>query len=398
MGFPVGKLTLYTVGAGIHPSQTLPVSLDVGTDNQGLLEDELYLGWRHPRLRGEEYDSVVEEFVAGVQKRFPEALLQWEDFKKANAFRLLDRYRERLPSFNDDIQGTAAVSVAAVLAACRATGTGLPQHRVVILGAGAAGIGIARQLRDAFQSAGVEGAGLVQAIALLDSQGLLHEARERMEVHKVPFAWPREMVSAAGLAGNQLRDATAVVRALQPSVLIGTTGQPGAFTEPMVRAMAGACDRPLLFPLSNPTSKCEAHPEDLLRWTAGTALVATGSPFDPVRLEDGRTLQITQANNAYVFPGVGLGIILSRARMVTDGMFTAAASTLAEMVPAEQLARGEALFPPLGQLREITSRIARAVIRVAQGDAAGGEIPEEELADRVAKAMWWPRYPTLIPR
>jgi malic enzyme len=396
MGIPVGKLTLYTVAAGIHPSQTLPISLDVGTDNPSLLEDPLYLGWREPRLRGAEYDALVEEFVQAVREVFPDALLQWEDFKKANAFALLDRYRQTLCSFNDDIQGTAAVAVAGVVAGCHATGRPLPEQRVVILGAGAAGVGIARQLRDACRTAGLAGEDLGRAIALLDSRGLLHLGREIAEEHKREFAWPAERLAAAGLADADLRDPDRLVEVLRPTCLIGTTGQPGAFTERMVRSMASHTERPLLFPLSNPTSKCEAEPRDLLTWTAGRAVVATGSPFAPVPLEDGRVVRITQANNAYVFPGVGLGVILARARVVTDAVFTVAATTLAEQVSQTDMAGG-ALFPPIARLRRVTAAIAAAVMREVGQSGAGLAYPDDEIADRVAKAMWWPRYPRLVP-
>ena len=308
IGIPIGKLALYTMAAGIHPAETLPVSLDVGTDNAGLLADDLYIGWRHPRLRGDEYRTLVEEFVQAVKKCFPRAILQWEDFKKGNAFALLDRYREVLPSFNDDIQGTAALALAAVIAACRAKGERLSAQRVVILGAGAAGIGIARQLRDALARDGLSGSALARSIALIDSQGLLVEGRETRETYKREFAWTEEMANAAGLANTA--DLEQVVRKLRPTVLVGTSGQPGVFDEKVVRAMVEHCPRPVIFPLSNPTSMCEARPVDLLEWTDGKALIATGSPFDAVE-RAGKTHRISQGNNVYIFPGVGLGAMVS---------------------------------------------------------------------------------------
>jgi malic enzyme len=424
MGIPVGKLVLYAVAAGIHPTQTLPVSLDVGTDNGALRSDELYLGWRQPRLRGAEYDSLVDEFVHAVKRRWPGALLQWEDFKKQNAFDLLDRYRDVLPSFNDDIQGTAAVAVAGVLAAARASGIPLPRQRIVILGGGAAGIGIARQLRTALGAAGMEGEALIRAVAVLDSAGLLVDNRPLREASKRAFAWPAGVAAACGLSsdGHRGPDLLAVVRALRPTVLIGTTGEAGAFSEEIVRAMAAGCERPAILPFSNPTSNSEAIPADLFRWTGGRALVATGSPFAPVRLEEcaggaggeaspgtgagserGRTVRVSQGNNVYVFPGVGLGTLLSGARRVSDEMFVAAAETLAACVRDEDLRAG-ALYPPLHDLRAVTARVAASVVRAARrcGVATrpmGGDDDrdDEKIAAAVAAAMWTPRYPRLIP-
>ena len=328
MGIPVGKLALYTAAAGIPPWQTLPVSLDVGTDNVALLDDPLYLGWRARRLRGPEYDVLVDEFVEAVKARFPRTLLQWEDFKKVNAFRLLDRHQKSLPSFNDDIQGTAAVVVAGILAGARATGVPLAEQRVVLLGAGAAGIGIARLLRRTLEDAGVRGEALTRATANLDTHGLVVDDQAIADEHKRPFAWPRAMADAQGLGAKQPRDLLAVVRALKPTVLIGTSGEPGTFSEEVVREMARHVERPLVFPLSNPTSQSEAVPADVLAWTGGRALVATGSPFAPVDFA-GRTFRIGQANNVFVFPGVGLGAIASEAREVTENMFAAAAAALA---------------------------------------------------------------------
>jgi Malic enzyme len=299
MGIPIGKLALYTTAAGIHPSQTLPVSLDVGTDNEALLADDLYLGWRFPRLRGAEYDSLVEEFVQAVKRRFPKALLQWEDFKKANAFRLLDRYRKVIPCFNDDIQGTAAVAAAGIMAGCRATGVLLKDQRVVILGAGGAGIGIARLLRDTFRRAGLEGENLLRAIASLDSHGLVVDDEEIRDVHKRDFAWPAALAEKMGLAKGSPRDLLAVVRAVRPTVLIGTSGKPGTFTENVIREMGKHVEQPVIFPMSNPTSKTEAKPVDIVAWTEGRALIATGSPFDPVPYE-GRTITIGQGQRLHL--------------------------------------------------------------------------------------------------
>jgi malate dehydrogenase (oxaloacetate-decarboxylating) len=394
MGIPVGKLALYTAAAGIHPAQSLPISLDVGTDNESLLADDLYLGWRSPRLRGPDYDSLVEEFVLAVKRRFPRALLQWEDFKKANAFRLLDRYRKVLPSFNDDIQGTAAVATAGVLAGCRATGISLRDQRVVILGAGAAGIGIARLLRETLQRAGLEGEDLTRAVATIDSRGLLVDDEEIGDTHKRAFAWPASLAARMNLTKNSPRDLLAVVKAVKPTVLIGTSGQPDTFTEEIVRQMGRHVERPVIFPMSNPTSKSEAKPADLLAWTDGRALVATGSPFEPVA-HAGRSITIGQGNNVFVFPGVGLGVLLAEAREVTDGMFSVAAQRLADEVQASDLASGS-LFPAPRAIRRVSARIAEAVIVEARDTGLGREVSDKDIPRTVAEAMWDPKYLPMV--
>jgi malate dehydrogenase (oxaloacetate-decarboxylating) len=395
MGIPIGKLALYTAAAGIHPAQTLPISLDVGTDNETLLADDLYLGWRSSRLRGPDYDSLVEEFVQAVKRRFPKAILQWEDFKKANAFRLLDRYRKVLTSFNDDIQGTAAVATAGMMAGCRATGIPLREQRVVILGAGAAGIGIARLLRDTFRRAGLEAEDLTRAVASLDSRGLVVDDEEIRDVHKRDFAWPSALAAKMGLGKGSSRDLLAVVRALQPTVLIGTSGEPDTFTEAVVREMGKHVERPVIFPMSNPTSKSEAKPADILAWTEGRALIATGSPFDPVTYA-GRTITIGQGNNVFIFPGVGLGALLAEATEVTDGMFAVAAQRLADEVQASDLACGS-LFPSPNEIRRVSARIAEAVIGEARDSGVGRAIPDEDIPRTVAAAMWDPAYLPMVP-
>jgi len=396
MGIPIGKLALYCAAAGIHPSQTLPISLDVGTDNKTLLEDELYLGWRHPRLRGDEYYSLVDEFVRAVKYRFPKALLQWEDFKKANAFTLLDKYRKQITCFNDDIQGTAAVAVAGIMAGCRATGIPLTGQRIVILGAGAAGIGIARLLRDALSRAGLSGDALVRAIANLDSHGLVVDDQEIKDEHKRPFAWPAALAESHGLGKGRPRDLAAVIRAVKPTVLIGTSGEPSTFTELIVREMAAHVERPVIFPMSNPTSKCEAKPVDLINWTGGRALIATGSPFEPVPY-GGRTVRIGQGNNAFVFPGVGLGVLVSEAREVTESMFAAAAVRLASEVNQEDFDAGM-LFPPQSQIRRVSRAIAEAVVKQAREDGVAGRVlSDAQIPQAVAAAMWEPAHPGLVP-
>jgi malic enzyme len=396
MGIPVGKLVIYTVAAGVHPSLCLPICIDVGTDNTALRDDPLYLGAPQPRLRGPEYESLIDEFVQAVKKRWPKCLLQWEDFKKQNAFDLLDRYRQALPSFNDDIQGTAAISQAAILAAGRATQTPLTQQRVVMLGAGAAGIGIARLLRDSQRRAGLAGADLMRGIAVLDSKGLLVEGREVKEASKRDFAWPVELVKQLGLPTDRPANLMEVIQALKPTALVGTTGEPGAFSEAIIKAMAQATPRPAIFPLSNPTTKCEALPKDIVAWTQGRAIIATGSPFEPVPYE-GRSILIGQANNAYVFPGIGLGILVSGVKVVSDNLFTAAAESLAAQVGAEDLAQG-ALFPPMKRIRQVTANIAAAVVRQSIHEGAADEdLDEGDVEARVQAAMWDPQYPVMVP-
>ncbi|MBM3460154.1 MAG: oxaloacetate-decarboxylating malate dehydrogenase, partial [Armatimonadetes bacterium] len=395
IGIPIGKLALYTAAAGIHPAQTLPISLDVGTDNPDLLQDELYLGWRQPRLRGEPYDRLVDEFVRAVQTLFPRALLQWEDFKKQVAFDLLDRYRQVLPSFNDDIQGTAAVAVAGVAAATRVSGIPLREQRVVILGAGAAGIGIGRQIQDALQREGLSGRELQRAVAVLDSKGLLVSDTPTRDVYKKALAWDLELAEEHGLGTGKPRDLLAVLRTLKPTVLIGTSGQPRTFTEDVIREMAAHVERPVVFPMSNPTSQSEAVPADVLAWTEGRALVATGSPFAPVEI-GGRTVRIGQGNNAYVFPGVGLGALTAEARWLPDSLFTVAAETLAAQVSEEDLASGS-LFPPLGELRQVTEQIALAVAREAVEVGVAAAAEATSLPHRVRDAMWEPAYLPIRP-
>jgi malic enzyme len=394
MAIPVGKLTLYTAAAGIYPALTLPVSLDVGTDRRELLDDAMYLGWRGPRLRGDDYDEVIEAFILAVMDVFPHAIVQWEDFKQHNAIRLLDRYRRRLPTFNDDIQGTGAVALGAIRAALRVSGGSLSEQRVLLVGAGAAGVGIGRLLRADLRRTGIDDEQAAGAVALVDSHGLVHRAREGLDADKVALAMPEELVARLGLdpAGADL---ATVVRAYRPTILIGTTGRAGLFTEPVIRAMAEGTPRPIVMPLSNPTTNTEATPTDVLAWTDGRALVATGSPFSPVVL-DGVEHCVTQANNVYIFPGVGLGAILSEARDITDDMFLVAADTLAAMAPVSSLAKG-ALFPPVSELRAVAREVAIAVVRQARDEGVGRLIREEDIAATVDAAMWWPEYVHYVP-
>ncbi len=389
MAICVGKLALYTVAAGIPPAATLPVSLDVGTDNQALLEDGMYVGWREPRLRGAEYDDFIEEFVEAVASVFPKALLQWEDLRKDIALGVADRYRARLPSFNDDIQGTGAVALAGLLSSARVTGTRLSEHRVVVYGAGAAGLGIARQIRAAMQIEGLSATQSLERVAALDSRGLLVTDHEQREAYKRDLAWPPALAQSFGLGASSARGLDSVVEAFRPTALIGTSGQRGSFTEAIVRSMAGHCARPVILPMSNPSDLSEAVPADLLRWTDGRALVATGSPFAPVEV-NGRVVSIGQGNNVLVFPGLGLGVLLGGIRAVTDEMLTAAAYTLAGKITDAELASGM-LFPAVTRLREVSAAVAAAVIANSRG-AAVTDPPAAALVDAVAARMWVPRY------
>ncbi len=389
MAICVGKLSLYTVAAGIPPSVTLPISLDVGTDNERLLHDEMYVGWRDRRLRGVEYDEFIEEFVEAVREVFPGAILQWEDLRKDLALRVLDRYRSRLPSFNDDIQGTGAVALAGMISSARVTGRRLAQERVVIHGAGAAGLGIARQIKAAMRIEGLDEAEITARVAALDSRGLLVDDQHFREKYKLELAWPAELAERNGLGAGSARDLLTVVRALKPTVLIGTSGQPGSFDEPVVRAVADSCDRPVILPFSNPSDLSEAVPADVLAWTGGRALVATGSPFPPVEIA-GRRVFIGQGNNVLIFPGVGLGTLLGGIHQITDEMLTAAAFTLATKVSQQELESGM-LFPAVTRLREVSAAVAAAVISVARG-ADPTAPPPEELVDEVRALMWQPRY------
>jgi malic enzyme len=395
MAIPVGKLALYSTAAGIHPAQTLAVSLDVGTDRLELLEDPLYLGYRHPRLRGTEYDRVIEAFVLAILRVFPMAVLQWEDFKQHNAIRLLDRYRHRICSFNDDIQGTGAVVLAGILAALRHVGAGLAEQRLVLLGSGAAGLGIARTIRSAMRRAGMSEDTIARAIFMLDSGGLLHDGRSGIADDKAAFVLPASILASYGIDPAGEVDLEAVIRAVRPTILIGTSGTPGAFTEAAIRALAEGAEHPIVFPLSNPTANSEAVPSDLLEWTSGRALIAAGSPFAPV--DHGGVTRITgQANNVYVFPGVGLGAILAEVREVSDELFIVAAERLAALVTADRLAVG-ALYPPVGGLREVAREIACAIVRHARDQGLGRSIPDELIEPAVDAAMWWPDYPPLEP-
>jgi malate dehydrogenase (oxaloacetate-decarboxylating) len=390
MGIPIGKLSLYTGCAGIHPDLTLPILLDVGTNNHERLTNPLYIGWRHERIVGKEYDAFVEEFVSAVVERWPNVLLQWEDFAGSNASRLLDKYRDRLCTFNDDIQGTAAIAASSVLAAINVTGVPLTEQRIAVLGAGSAGCGISSLLLRIMVDAGLSEEQARKAFFLVDRNGLLVDGMEGITPAQVPFVQQRDAIKDWSLSKPEQIGLFDVVRNAKPTVLIGVSGQTGAFTEPVVRAMAENVKRPVIFPLSNPTSRSEATPQQLVEWTEGRALIGTGSPFAPVQWQDKR-IDIDQTNNSYIFPGVGLGVLAAGARRVTDAMFVAAGKVVADMSPTVNDPRGR-LLPPVDQLRAVSVAVARAVAVQAQADGVAESCDEATLDKRIQAIVWEPRY------
>lgn len=391
MAISIGKLTLYTAVGGVGPDKTLPVELDVGTDREDLLKDPLYLGVRHKRLKGEAYYRFLDRFVEAVKKRYPKALIQWEDFGKEAAFNVLERYRKVIPSFNDDIQGTGAVALAGVLSACRLKGERLSEQVVVVYGAGAGGIGVAWALVEGMKREGLSAEEARARVLVLDSKGLLVEGRA-MEDYKKPFAQRAERIAGWRFSGAYPNLLETVENA-RATVLLGLSGQAGSFTEPVVRAMLENTPSPVIFPLSNPTSATEALPDDLIYWTEGKALVAAGSPFPPVGFM-GRTIPVGQGNNAFIFPGLGLGAVLSRAREVTDGMVLEAAYALYDFT---QVHFPDLLYPPVARLREVSPYVAARVMAKALEEG----VAEEEriqgfsfkgLMEFVRSRFWEPRY------
>jgi len=387
----IGKLAVYTAAAGIHPRRVIPVVFDVGTDNLRLLNDEMYLGNRHARIRDQRYDDLIDAYVTAATKLFPHAMLHWEDFGAGNARRILTKYADQCCTFNDDMQGTAAVVLAAALAALRVTGGRLRDQRIVIHGAGTAGLGIADMMRDVMVGEGLTREEAIGRFYALGRRGLLNADRAaQMYDFQVPYArppgevtgWTRGTDGGVGLAE--------VVEHVHPTMLLGTSTQAGAFTEPVVRSMAAHADRPIIMPLSNPTAKAEAQPADLIRWTEGRALVSTGSPFPPVE-HGGQRYVIAQANNALVFPGLGLGVTVTRARRITAAMIAAAADAVAAL--SDVSTPGAALLPPVDNLRLVSAAVGVAVARAAVAEG----LAEEPLTDpiqQVHRAMWRPEYPT----
>ncbi|WP_076858858.1 NAD-dependent malic enzyme [Bradyrhizobium mercantei] len=391
MGIPIGKLSLYTGCGGLHPATTLPIMLDVGTDNPDCLADPLYVGWRNERVRGQAYDDFIEAFVSAVVKRWPRVLLQWEDFAKNNATRMLDRYRDRLLTFNDDIQGTAAVATGALLSAINVTGVPLTEQRVAVLGAGSAGCGIASLIRAAMVDAGLPESEAAKRFFMVDRDGLLLEGMSGLAPFQLPFVQSKQAIAGWQLSHPDKIALLDVVRNAKPTVLIGVSGQAGAFSEPIVRAMAECNKRPVIFPLSNPTSREEATPVDIEAWTEGRALIGVGSPFPPI-IRDGARFKVDQTNNSYIFPGVGVGALAVGASRVSDGMFMAAAKALASVSPARNNPKHN-LLPPVSALREVALTVALAVALQAHKEGlAEKDIPIDQVEARIHAKVWTPRY------
>ena len=388
MGIPIGKLSLYSACGGISPAYTLPVVLDVGTNNEDLLNDPMYMGWRHERVSGQEYTAFVELFVQAVKRRWPNVLLQFEDFAQRNAMPLLEYYRDRICCFNDDIQGTAAVSVGSLMAACKAKNEALRDQTIVFAGAGSAGCGIAEQIVVAMIDEGLDEQEARSRIFMIDRVGLITDDMEGLYSFQSRLAQKKSRVQ--GWKGIDESPLASVVENAKPTVLIGVSGQRGLFKESMIRCMQKHCEYPFIMPLSNPTSHVEATPEDILNWTDGKALVATGSPFDPVSI-NGRTIPIAQCNNAYIFPGIGLGVVAARASRVTDKMIMAASRALAENSPVARTGEG-ALLPRLSRVRELSEHIAFAVARQAQEEGVALQSSEEMVRESVKRNFWYPRY------
>jgi malate dehydrogenase (oxaloacetate-decarboxylating)(NADP+) len=380
MGIPVGKLSLYTACAGIHPSWCLPVTIDVGTNNVELQKDPLYFGMRHQRIRGEEYDDLIEEFITAVQENFPNTLIQFEDFGNINAFRLLNKYRNRICAFNDDMQGTASVALAGLYAAMRMIGQKITDQKILFLGAGEAGTGIGDLIVSAMMNEGLSQTEARQRCWFVDSRGLVVKSRKNLPEHKLRYA-------------HDFKDHPYfldAVKALKPTAIIGVSGQPGTFTQPILEEMARCNERPIVFALSNPTPRSECTAKEAYVWTHGRAIFASGSPFEPFTLE-GITYEPGQGNNAYIFPGVGLGVIACRAKHVTDEMFLAAAQTLAAEVTEDDFKRGS-IYPPLGHIREISAKIATAVCEVAYEQGLAVNPRPDDLSAFIKSQMYEPNY------
>jgi malate dehydrogenase (oxaloacetate-decarboxylating) len=395
LGIPIGKLSLYTLIGGIRPERTLPIMLDVGTNNPERLRDPEYLGWHHERVRGAEYDQFIEQFVTAVRRALPGTLLQWEDFGAEHARPILERYRDRVLTFNDDIQGTGAVALGAVLSALHLTGIPLADQRVVIFGAGSAGLGAADAIRAAMVQEGVPEPEARRRFWLLNRGGLLHSDRTDLRAEQRTYAQPWSEVAKWSRAAPDRATLAEVVREVRPTILIGLSTVAGVFDEPTVREMARSAAHPIIFPLSNPTAKSEATPEDLLQWTGGTAVIATGSPFPPVTF-GGRRIPVAQCNNVYIFPALGLGVVASGAQRITDGMILAAAHALADHSPAKDDPVAP-LLPPVSGLRALAVEIALAVGLEAQRSGQAPATTPEQLRERIRQTQWEPTYPVYEP-
>jgi len=394
LGIPIGKLSLYTLIGGIRPERTLPIVLDVGTNNKERLKDPEYLGWRHERITGQAYSDFIDQFVQAVKQELPGACLQWEDFATTHARPILQRYHDELLTFNDDIQGTAAVALGAILGAVKVTGKSLKDQQIVMLGAGSAGIGVADGLRAAMKGEGLSEQEARSHFWVVDKDGLLHSGRKDLTLEQSVYAQPESRVSGWPRTSNGHIGLGDVIGKTDATILIGLSTVGGAFSEPIVREMARKVERPIIFPLSNPTSKSEATAEDLIRWTDGRALVASGSPFAPVSY-GGRTIPIAQCNNVYIFPAMGLGIVASGARRVTEPMMLAAARTLGGNSPALK-DPSASLLPPLREIRTVAAEIAFAVGIEAQKDGVAPKLSEDELRQRVLDTQWTPAYPSFV--
>ncbi len=389
MGIPIGKLSLYTLIGGIDPAHTLPIVLDVGTDNVELLEDPQYLGWRHRRISDDDYYSFIDEFVTTVHEQLPDVLLQWEDFATAHALPILERYRDKLLTFNDDIQGTAAVTLGALHGASKVAGRPLSQQQVVMLGAGSAGIGVLDMVRREMMAQGLSEADASARIWVVDVVGLLTDDRTDLSPGQRGFAQAANRVASWALSGPaQLAD---VVHHVDVGILMGLSTAAGAFTEDIVRELAGKSERPIIFPLSNPTSHAEAHPSEVDEWTGGRALIATGSPFAPLH-RDGVERPIAQCNNVYIFPAMGLAVTAAQATRVTDDMMRVAAATLGDASPALS-DPAQPLLPAWSDVPDVAVRIAHAVGRQAAADGVAPKRSDEELAARITQVRWTPEYP-----
>jgi malate dehydrogenase (oxaloacetate-decarboxylating) len=395
MGIPIGKLSLYTACGGIPPENTLPITLDVGTNNQERQDDPLYIGWRHARIEGPDYEAFVDAFVQAVKRKWPQVLLQFEDFAIDHATLFLERYRDQLCMFNDDVQGTAAVVVGTALAAVRTSGKPLPEQRVVVLGGGSAGCGIAEQLIAAAIEEGASPEAARANYYMVDRFGLVHDGMTGLYPFQQRLARKRAELDSIAHAEADRVSFIETIKAVKPTILIGVSGQPGLFTEAVIREMAQHVDRPIIFPLSNPTSRAEAQPADILAWTEGRAIIGTGSPFTPVDY-GGHTFPIAQTNNVYIFPGLGLGVLALAIPRVSDGMLMASSRALAEAAPAAEGDAVPRLLPPLSDVRSVSRHIA---IKVGLAAAAEGLIPaakEAEIAARVDATIWEPAYPPYV--
>ncbi|WP_420065547.1 NAD-dependent malic enzyme [Pectobacterium colocasium] len=389
MGIPIGKLSLYTACGGISPAYTLPVVLDVGTNNPQRLNDPLYMGWRHPRITDDEYYEFVDEFIQAVKRRWPNVLLQFEDFAQKNATPLLNRYRDEICSFNDDIQGTAAVALGSLIAASRAAGTQLRDQTVAFLGAGSAGCGIAEQIIAQMKSEGLSDDEARARVFMVDRFGLLTDKLPNLLDFQSKLVQKSELLTSWDCNSDAI-SLLEVVRNAKPTILIGVSGQPGLFTEEIIREMHKHCARPIVMPLSNPTSRVEARPEDIIRWTEGAALVATGSPFSPVNYQD-KVFPIAQCNNSYIFPGIGLGVLASGAKRITDGMLMAASRALADCSPLANNGEG-ALLPDLADIQQVSKRIALEVGKAAQLQGAAVVTSSDALQKAIEHNFWQPQY------